>query len=140
MKVTTQLSFDGTCEAAFRLYEQVLGAKITGLFKYADTPAGKDTPPEWRDKIIHANLTIGDVGLTGGDPLPGRYERPQGFYLRLNPTDAATAERVFAALAEEGTVRMPLQRTFFSPAFGVVVDRFGIPWEVDCRRTGTQHD
>jgi PhnB protein len=89
-------------------------------------------PPEWRDKILHATLQVGDTALSGGDVLPGQYERPQGFQIQLNLDDAAAAERIFAQLADGGRVSVPLQQTFWAQRFGSVVDRFGIPWGINC--------
>ena len=89
-------------------------------------------PPEWRDKIVHATMTIGDTALSGVDNLPSQPQAMQGFHLLLSIETLAEAERVFATLAENGTVQMPFQATFWSPGFGVVVDQFGTPWEVNC--------
>ena len=93
---------------------------------------GRPGAPEWRDKILHATLTVGDTALYGGDVLPGQYERPQGFQLQLNLDDAAAAERIFMQLADGGRVTVPLQQTFWAQRFGAVVDRFGIPWGINC--------
>ena len=130
--VRIHLTFAGECEAAFRYYEQHLGGKIAMLLTYGGSPARDDVPPEWRDKIVHGTIFIGDHELAGADALPRDYERPQGFYVLLQADSVAEGERMFAALANGGTVRMPLQKTFWSPAFGVVVDRFGVPWEISC--------
>jgi PhnB protein len=89
-------------------------------------------PPDWKGKIVHASLTLGDKTLTGADVLPEQYKTPQGFYVLLGVADRAQAGRMFAALAEGGLVHLPMQTTFWSPGFGVVTDRFGIPWEISC--------
>ena len=89
-------------------------------------------PVEWRDKILHATLTVNGTAISGGDVLPGQYERPQGFQLQLNLDDAAAAERIFTQLADGGHVTVPLQHTFWAQRFGAVVDRFGIPWGINC--------
>jgi PhnB protein len=89
-------------------------------------------PPEWSGKILHASLTVGDNILVGADILPEQYERPRGFYVLLGIDDPADAERIYHALAENGTVTMPIQETFWARRFGVLVDRFGIPWEINC--------
>ncbi len=134
MQPSIHLVFDGRCEAAFRFYEELLGAKLGTLVRYGDTPMAKDVPPDWQDKIVHGSLHVGDAVVAGADVPPGKYEPPRGFYLLLSPTELSVGERTFAALADQGTVRMPLQKTFWTAAFGVVVDRFGIPWEVSCTR------
>jgi PhnB protein len=89
-------------------------------------------PCEWRDKLLHATLTVGAATLSGGDALPGQYERPQGFQLQLNLDDPAAAERIFAQLADGGRITVHLQQTFWAQRFGAVVDRFGIPWGINC--------
>ena len=94
----------------------------------------QQVPPDWRSKIIHATLMVGDRVLMGSDAPPEHYEQPKGFSVSLSVDNPKEAERIFNALAEKGTVRMPLQKTFWSPCFGVLVDRFGIPWMVSCEQ------
>jgi PhnB protein len=131
-QLSLHLTFDGRCEEAFQYYAQLLGTKMGYVLRYGDSPMAEETPPDWRSKVIHASLRVGDTLLAGADVLPAQYEPPRGFYVLLSPVDRETAERVFAALADQGSIRMPLQKTFWSPAFGVLVDRFGIPWEISC--------
>ena len=121
--------FNGQCEAAFRFYERCFGGKLD-LFTYGDSPDAQRVPPEWRGKIVHATLTTGDNVLQGADVLPEHYERPKGFSVMLSIEDPAEAERIYHVLAENGTVVMPMQKTFWSPGFAVLVDRFGTPWEI----------
>jgi len=125
------LFFNGECDAAFTLYQQCLGGAVTRL-TWGDSPMAEQAPAEWRDKILHATLTVGGRTLSGGDVLPGQYERPQGFQLQLNLDDPAAAERIFTQLADSGRVTVPLQHTFWAQRFGEVVDRFGIPWAINC--------
>jgi PhnB protein len=125
------LSFDGRCEAAFQFYAKCIGGKITFMLKWGDSPMGKDAPAEWAGKILHARFELGDLVLNGCDVLPGQYERPRGFSLLLGLDDPADAERLFSALAENGSVRMPLQETFWAERFGGVTDQYGIPWEIN---------
>jgi PhnB protein len=132
MKVNPYLFFNGDCEAAFKFYEKTLGAKIEALIPHADTPAAKEVPPEWEKKILHGKLFVGDDVLMASDAPPGRYSKPQGFSVSLEVKEPAEAERIFHALAENGTVQMPIQQTFWAARFGMVVDRFGIPWMVNC--------
>jgi len=127
------LSFDGQCEAAFRHYERCLNGKITFMLAWGDSPMGKDAPPEWSSKIAHATLEVGDTRLQGSDPAPGSYVSPRGFCIMLQPSEH-DAERLFADLAEGGTVGMPLQETFWAARFGMVTDRFGIPWAINSER------
>jgi PhnB protein len=126
------LVFDGECDAAFTLYEQCLGGTVTFRLRWGDSPMAGQAPAEWHDKILHATLTVGRTAFSGGDVLPGAYERPQGFQLQLDLDDAADAERIFTRLAEGGQVTVPLGATFWAQRFGAVVDRFGIPWAINC--------
>jgi PhnB protein len=126
------LVFNGECDAAFTLYQQCLGGTVTFRLTWGASPMAGQAPSEWRDKILHATLTVGRTVLSGGDVLPGQYERPQGFQLQLNLDDAAAAERIFTQLADAGRVTVPLQQTFWAHRFGAVVDRFGIPWGINC--------
>jgi PhnB protein len=132
MTLNPQLSFNGQCEAAFKLYEQCLGGKITFMLTYGNSPMKDQVPPEWHNKIAHATLTIGNDSVAGSDPPPAQYEQPKGFCMQLNLNDPERGERIFQTLAENGTVQMPMQETFWAVRFGVVVDRFGIPWAVNC--------
>ena len=126
------LSFSGDCEAAFRFYEGCLDGKLGEIFRYAGTPIAEHVPADWQNKVMHGSLAIGDHVLMGGDVAPDRYERPKGFSLSLQIKSTAQAERIFTLLAEDGTVVMPLEKTFWAARFGMVVDRFGIPWLINC--------
>jgi len=130
MRVDPHLTFRGDCEEAFRFYERLFGGNLA-LLSYGSSPAVSTVPEGWRSKIVHATLVLADGNrLLGADLLPEQFERPQGVYLLAALRDAAEAQRVFDALADGGSVKMPLQKTFWSPSFGVVVDRFGTPWEI----------
>jgi PhnB protein len=91
-------------------------------------------PAEWRSKILHARLVVGDQVLMGSDAPPDRQQKPQGFSLSISINDPAEAERVFHALVENGTVTMPFGETFWAVRFGMLVDRFGIPWMINCEK------
>ena len=134
MKLNPYLVFNGQCEAAFKFYEKCLGGKIVALIPHAGTPAEAHVPPEWRDKIMHVHLQVGDQSLMGSDAPPDRYKAPQGFSVSINIKDPAEAERLFHAFEEGGQVRMPIQPTFWAERFGMVVDRFGIPWMINCEK------
>src|SRR4029077_12745041 len=130
MTLNPHLSFNGQCEAAFKFYEQCLGAKIESMMTHAGSPMEGHVPSEWRNKIMHARLIVGDTVLMGSDAPPDHYEQPKGFSVSLQIKDPADAERIFHALAEGGTVPMPIQKTFWAARFGMLVDRFGIPWMI----------
>ena len=135
MQVNPYLSFKGECEAAFTFYEQRLGGKLGPMFRYAGTPMASDVPADWSDKVMHSSLTLGGQVLMGGDVAPDRYEEPRGFSLSIQLTSQADAERIFHELAREGRVLVPLEKTFWAVRFGVLVDRFGIPWVINCEGT-----
>jgi PhnB protein len=132
MRLNPYLTFNGNCEAAFKFYEKVLGGKIVAMIPHEGTPAEQHVPPEWRSKIMHARLTAGDEVLMGSDAPPERYEEMKGFSVTLGIDNPAEAERIFHGLAENGTVRMPIQKTFWAERFGMLVDQFGTPWMINC--------
>ena len=132
MRLNPYLNFNGQCEAAFKFYERCLGGKIEAMIPHAGTPAEEHAPPEWRDKILHASLVVGDSVLMGSDAPPDQYETPKGISVSLHNADVADAERVFHALAENGIVTFPIQQTFWAARFGMLVDQFGIPWIINC--------
>jgi PhnB protein len=137
MQVSFHLVFGGQCEAAFRFYERALGGKIVNMLTYGNSPSAEQVPPEWRDKIVHANFAVGETVLAGADVLPAQYVKPQGFYVLLGVDDAMDAERIFSTLSENGEVHMAIQETFWSQRFGVLTDQFGIPWEINCEQAPT---
>ena len=134
MRIEPQISliFNGECDAAFTLYQECLGGTLSYRLTWRDSPMADQAPAHWRDKVLHLTLTVGGTAFSGGDVLPGSYERPQGFQLQLNLDDVAAAERIFAKLADGGRVTVPLRQTFWAHRFGALVDRFGIPWGINC--------
>ena len=131
MQSNTYLFFDGECKAAFKFYEECLGGKIDAMMTYGDAPMSEEIPSEQRDRIMHANLTVGGMVLMGSDTPPDSFKKPQGFSVNLQFDDLVEAERIFQKLAEDGTVKMPFQETFWSTRFGMLVDRFGTPWMIN---------
>jgi PhnB protein len=134
MQLTPYLNFDGNCAAAFKFYEKALNGKLVMMMTHGDSPMKDQTPPESRDRIMHARIVVGDALLMGSDNPAGRYQAPQGFSVAIGVKDPAEAERVFNALAEKGAVQMPLQATFWALRFGMLVDQFGIAWMVNCEQ------
>ena len=132
MQSNPYLFFTGECETAFKFYEQCFGGKIVEKMTYGDSPMADQAPSEQHDRIMHINLTVGDIVLMGADAPPHLFEKPQGFYVNLQFDNIADAERVFNALAENGTVRMPFQETFWAKRFAMLIDRFGTPWMINC--------
>jgi len=134
MQLNPYLTFNGQCEAAFKFYEKCLGGKILMMMTYGDSPMAGQSPADWHAKIVHVTLALGEQVLQGADVLPDRYQKPQGISVTLNITAAPEAERIFKALAENGAVEMPMQKTFWAERFGVVADRFGTPWIINCEK------
>src|ERR1700730_2205436 len=128
--VQPYLFFEGRCEEAIEFYRSALGAEVTMLLRFKDSPEPGACAPADENKVMHASFRIGDTTLMASD---GRCEgKPsfQGFSLSLTAPNEAEAERFFAALGDGGRVEMPLTKTFFSSRFGMVADRFGVPWMI----------
>jgi PhnB protein len=132
MQMSPYLNFQGNCEEAFGFYAQSLGGQLGPLFRYAGTPITGHVADDWHDKIMHGSVTVGDQLLMGADVAPERYKAVGGFSLSLQIPRIADAERVFHDLAEGGTIVIPLEKTLWAARFGMVVDRFGIPWQINC--------
>lgn len=135
MQVNAYLNFNGQCEEAFTFYAECLGGKIESMMNHGDSPMAEHVPSEWKEKILHARLLVGDTVLMASDSPPEHYQAPQGSYVSLSVEDTADADRIFSALAEGGKVQMPIEKTFWAERFGMVVDRFGIPWIINCEQT-----
>lgn len=130
MKLNPYLTYDGQCREAFDHYQRILGGTVE-MMTHGDSPVCDEIPSAWHDRIMHACLVAGDNMLMGSDAPPQHFEQPAGFAVALAFDEPAEAERVFHALAEGGVVRMPMQETFWAARFGMVTDRFGIPWVVN---------
>ena len=131
LKLQPYLYFDGDCRAAMDLYREVLGGEILTMMTYGEAPPGL-AGPEWQDRILHATLRIGDQELAGSDAPPGRYQPPAGFDVTIALDDLDEAKRVFDALSEGGSVTMAMQETFWTRGFGMLTDRFGVRWMINC--------
>ncbi|MBS0194703.1 MAG: VOC family protein [Proteobacteria bacterium] len=136
MKLVAYLTFDGQCAEAFRFYERALGGRIAMLSTFADSPMAAQMPPDAQGRIIHVRLEVGDALLMGSDCQPGSDCKAGGFSVSVQARSVEEAERCFHALAEGGTVTMAIDQTFWSARFGMLVDRFGIPWMVNCEIPG----
>ena len=137
MQINTYLNFPGTCKEAFEFYGRVLNGKIEAMMNHDEVPASAGMPdmdPEWRSKIIHARLAVGNNVLMASDVPPNRFEPARSFSVNIGLTDAAEAERIFTALSENGRTIMPLQQTFWAYRFGMCFDRFGTPWMINCEQ------
>jgi PhnB protein len=133
MQAQPYLNFDGRCEEAIEFYRSALDAEVTALMRFKDNPevcASGMVPPGAEDKVMHSSFRIGDTTLMASDSQCGGKPNFQGMSLALTTANDAEAKRRFEALAAGGKVEMPLDKTFFSSSFGVVVDRFGVSWMV----------
>jgi len=130
VQVQPYLFFDGRCEEAIAFYHRALAAEVTMLMRYKDSPDPGSVPPGGADKVMHASLRVGETTLMASDGHCQGSPTFQGFALSLTVSTEAEAERLFSALADGGQVQMPLTKTFFSPSFGMVADRFGVSWMV----------
>jgi PhnB protein len=130
MRLDIYLNYPGHCEEAFRFYEQHLGGKITGVSRHGEQPGGSDLPAEWKGKILHARIEIGNTVLMGAD-IPSA-EPMRSAYLTLSVDSADEAERLYALLSDGGQVFMKMEETFFASRFGMLRDRFGTSWMILC--------
>jgi len=132
MLVQPYLSFDGRCEEAIEFYRKAIGAEVEMLMRYKDCPDPQPgmITPDTENKVLHSCLRFGETRVMASDGHCTGKANFQGFTLSLTVPNEAEADRKFAALAEGGQVRMPLNKTFFSPRFGMVADRFGVSWMV----------
>ncbi len=137
MHINPYLNFAGNCAEAFAVYADLLGGKIDMMTTHAETPMAANVPADWQDKVMHIQMSTPDgFALMGSDAPPAYYSNPQGFSVSLALDDPAEAERIYAALAERGAVRMELQKTFWAERFAMLTDRFGIPWIINCAPAG----
>ena len=133
MQIQPYLFFDGRCDEAVEFYRKALGAEVTMLMRFKDSPeppAPGMIPPGAETKVMHASLRFGDTTVLASDGRCGGHPSFQGFSLSLTAASDAEAKRLFAALADGGQVQMPLAKTFFASIFGMVADRFGVSWMV----------
>jgi PhnB protein len=132
MRISCHIHFDGQCEEAFRTYQNVLGGRLETMLRFGDSPLGAQVPPEWQSRILHATLVLGEYELLGSDVFPGQSGRKQGYSVTISLSDPENAKSIFDALADGGSILMPLQPTFWATGFGVITDKFGVSWEINC--------
>ena len=137
MQTQPYLFFDGRCDEAIEFYRAAVGAEVTRLLRFKDNPEpgngngdGCVRPPGTEDKVMHASFRIGETEVMASDGMCTGQPNFQGFSLVLTVPDEAEADRAFESLGDGGQVRMPLAKTFFSPRFGMVSDRFGVTWMI----------
>jgi PhnB protein len=131
--VAPYIFLGGACAEAIEFYRKGVGAEVLMQMQYKDAPPGAaqpGLPADWSGKIMHASLKIGGSLVLLSDGCPDNKEKHEGFSLTLTVPNAAEAEKTFNALSKGGEIRAPLGKTFFSPAFGMLKDRFGVPWTI----------
>ncbi len=131
MQVETYLFFNGRCEEALNFYCDTLGAKVTFLMRFKDSPESEACPPGAEEKIMHATVQIGGTTVMASDGRCQGGAEFRGFSLSIAADDESEARRFFDALSDGGNVEMPLAKTFWSPCFGMLTDRFGVSWMVN---------
>jgi len=133
MQVQTYLNFDGRCEEALEFYKSALGAEVAALMRCKEAPDRGMIKPGLEDKVLHSSFRVGDSTIMASDGYCQGKPEFRGVSLTIIVPEEADAKRLFAALSEGGEVRMPLAKTFFSPLFGMVADRFGVSWMIIVR-------
>ncbi len=134
MNLEPYLSFKGDCAEAFKFYETVLGGKITFVMTYGEAPPGSPVPPDMKDKVMHASMTIGDTVVMGADAPVHSASAPAGFSISIGVATAEEAEKIYAALSEGGTIKVPIGETFWAQRFAMFTDKFSIPWMINCEK------
>ena len=130
MKAEPYLTFDGACAEAMRFYQSVLGGQLD-VQTFGASPAAGEMPAEWNDYVMHARLQSGDLVIMGSDSPHEPVTRGNGVWVTVQVRDPAEGKRVFDQLARDGTVKMAYEKTFWSPGYGMCIDRFGVPWMVN---------
>ena len=136
MQFTPYLTFDGKCKEAFEFYAKALGGKIEAMISHAEAPPEMQGDAAWRDRIMHARLSVGDGVLMGGDAPVQFFSKPAGFSVQLAFDTVEEGKTVFDALSEGGEVRMPFGPTFWAKSFGMLIDKYGTPWMVNAGMQG----
>jgi PhnB protein len=134
MNLNPYLSFKGNCAEAFNFYAEVFGSKIGMIMTYGEAPPGEPVPPDMKDKIMHGRMTIGESVLMGSDAPVQFASTPAGFSVSINVETVEEAERIYAALSEGGSIKMPIGETFWALRFAMFIDKFGIPWMINCEK------
>ncbi len=130
--VNPYVSFNGNCEEAFNFYKDVFGTEIQGLMRWSDNPDCGQMPADQQNQVMHTALPIGETVLMGSDSPMGPVERGNAYNIAIGSTDLAETQRIFTGLSDGGNVTMPLQKTFWGANFGMLTDKFGVSWMINC--------
>jgi PhnB protein len=134
MTINTYVHFNGNCEEALNFYAKALGMKIAFMLRYSEAPAGNECGKELGAKIMHGRIVSGNNVIMASDCPPDRYEKPAGFGISVNVETPAEADKYFSALSDKATIVMPIGETFWAQRFGMLVDKFGVSWMVNCEK------
>jgi PhnB protein len=134
MKINPYLNFNGKCAEAFDFYAKVLHGKDLHVMTFRDSPMAGQVPDNEKDMVVHARFQAGDTTIMGSDAPGGRYNKPQGYAVNIGVDTPEEAERIFAGLSEGGNVGMAIGETFWAKRFGMVTDRYGTHWMVNCEK------
>lgn len=134
MQINPYLNFNGNCAEAMRFYAEVLGGKDLRIMTFRDSPMAERMADSEKDMVMHARFAVGDFTIMASDSPGGRYSTPKGYAVCIGADAPEEAERIFEALSKGGNVGMPMAETFWARRFGMVTDRFGTPWLVNCEK------
>lgn len=132
MSLSLHIDFNGQCQRAFEYYAEHLGGTIGTMLQFKDSPAASSASVEWQHKIVHGNVSIKGVQLAGTDLPPEQYRKPAGFYVLLGFDAEHELRSTFERLSTGGDIILSPQKTFWSPCYSIVVDRYGVPWKLNC--------
>ena len=130
MKLNPYLNYGGNCKEAFEFYAQNLGGKINAMIPFGEQPGTSNAPPDWKNKIMHANMSIGQTEIMASDAPPDRFQPMRSVYLSLQVESTPEAERIYKLLSEAGDIFMPMEETFFAHRFAMLRDKFGTSWMI----------
>lgn len=132
MSLSIHINFNGQCQEAFEFYAEHLHGRIGTMLSFKNSPISSTQPADWQNKIVHANILIDDIELAGADVKPQQYQKPTGFYLLLGCKSEHEVKTIFDLLSAGGEVIFAPQKTFWSTCYAIVIDRFGVPWKLNC--------
>ena len=132
MSLSFHIDFNGQCQEAFEFYVESLQGEIGTMLQVKDSPISAGYSADWQHKIVHANISIKGIELAGADVKPEQYQKPKGFYLLLGCNTEGSVKSLFRQLSAGGETILPPQKTFWSSCYAIVIDRFGVPWKLNC--------
>ncbi|MES2676662.1 MAG: VOC family protein [Pseudomonadota bacterium] len=132
MSLSFHINFNGQCQEAFEFYAEHLHGAIGTMLQYKNSPVSTTVATDWQSKIVHANISFAGIELAGADVKPEQYQKPQGFYLLLGCNTESQVKSIFDKLSANGEIIFSPQKTFWSACYAIVIDRFGVPWKINC--------